>query len=324
MRGPGRTSDLLVHRRQGIWQIQLAATPGHMAVTSVLEIPVQTHGQGHTVIAADNHLSLVRLNLKDILTLVLRDDLKFKGICVLSGRKQPLQQASCSRHRRIFGTTQIGCTSDNQETERVKILWDGSLLLKEPREFLVQAGEYPKPWREFINLVQDDISFCELPDAVQTTITKTCNVNPSQIINIQMADKASKGWEMAALYIGLGELSKISSKPYYFESLEAIGKANRWKIGDRIYHADDHCVGQMYLDMYTRFEDIEMLASVTTLEREQATIVGMSDSPKNDFIIFHVLIVPSVRVRACWWFLNWGLETPYETKLMRGLPPQPL
>jgi len=151
---------------------------------------------------------------------------------------------------------------ENQPTERVKILWDGSLLLKEPREFESKIGGYPKSWQRFISLVEDDISYSELPNAVKETITKTCNIDPSQIVNLQMADKASKGWEMAAFYIGLTALSNISSKPYYFESMKAIGRANRWKIGDRIYHADDHCVGQMYLDMYSRFEDIEMLADI--------------------------------------------------------------
>jgi unsaturated rhamnogalacturonyl hydrolase len=106
------------------------------------------------------------------------------------------------------------------------------------------------------------VSFCELPEAVQLTITETSKIDPSQIINIQMADKSSKGWEMAAFYIGLMALSNISSEPYYFEALKAIGETNNWKLGDRIYHADDHCVGQMYLDMYTRYNEKEMLADI--------------------------------------------------------------
>ena len=112
---PGRASDLLVHRRQGIWQIHLAATPGHMAVTVVFEIPIQPHGQGHAIIAADNHLSRVSFDLKDILSRLLRDHLKLKGIPVLIGRKQPLQQASCRRHRGIFGVTQRGGPMDKKK-----------------------------------------------------------------------------------------------------------------------------------------------------------------------------------------------------------------
>ena len=153
-------------------------------------------------------------------------------------------------------------TGKNQKTERVKILWDGTLLIKEPREYESKIGEYPKSWQRFIKLVESEVSFCELPNAVQTTLTETCNIDPSQIVNIQMADKSSKGWEMAAFYTGLIALSNISSKAYYFEALKAVGRVNKWKLGDRIYHADDHCVGQLYLELYTRSPEIEMLADI--------------------------------------------------------------
>jgi unsaturated rhamnogalacturonyl hydrolase len=153
-------------------------------------------------------------------------------------------------------------TDENKPNERVKILWDGTLLLKENREYEVNEGKYPNSWQRFINLIENDVSFCELPEAVQLTIKETCKIDPSQIVNIQMADKSSKGWEMAAFYIGLMALSNISSEPYYFEALKAIGETNNWKLGDRIYHADDHCVGQMYLDMYTRYNEKEMLADI--------------------------------------------------------------
>ncbi len=151
-------------------------------------------------------------------------------------------------------------TGENQPTERIKILWDGTLMSKEPRKYVNREGEYPKSWQIFMDLVENEVSFCELPNAVRSTVMS--EIDPSQIVNIQMADKASKGWEMAAFYTGLMALSNISSKPYYFEALKAIGETNRWKLGDRIYHADDHCVGQMYLDMYTRFREIEMLADI--------------------------------------------------------------
>jgi rhamnogalacturonyl hydrolase YesR len=153
-------------------------------------------------------------------------------------------------------------TGENHQTERIKILWDGTLLCKEPRKYEEREGKYPKPWQRFIKLNEDDASFCELPNAVQLTVTKTCKIDPSQIVNIQLADKSSKGWEMAAFYTGLMALSTISSKPYYFEALKAIGEVNRWKLGDRIYHADDHCVGQLYLGLYARFKEIEMLADI--------------------------------------------------------------
>jgi rhamnogalacturonyl hydrolase YesR len=32
--------------------------------------------------------------------------------------------------------------------------------------------------------------------------------------------------------------------------LRAIGEASHWRLGDRLYHADDHCAGFMYLDFH--------------------------------------------------------------------------
>ena len=189
-------------------------------------------------------------------TQVLSPELKSKEILVAMETVADWQLSNPIRIDVIFKT------GKNQETERVKILWDGTLLIKEPREYESKLGEYPKPWQRFIKLNEDDVSFCELPNAVQTTLTETCKIDPSQIVNIQMADKSSKGWEMAAFYTGLIALSNISSKPYYFEALKAIGEVNQWKLGDRIYHADDHCVGQLYLGLYARFKEIEMLADI--------------------------------------------------------------
>ena len=86
-------------------------------MTGVLEIPIQPHGQGHTVIAANDHPAGLGLDLKNILTVLLRDLLKFKGIPVLVGWEQPLQQASCSGHRRILGTAHHGCTANKQKAK---------------------------------------------------------------------------------------------------------------------------------------------------------------------------------------------------------------
>jgi hypothetical protein len=37
-------------------------------------------------------------------------------------------------------------TDENKPNERVKILWDGTLLLKENREYEVKEGKYPDSW----------------------------------------------------------------------------------------------------------------------------------------------------------------------------------
>ncbi|MBN2210961.1 MAG: glycoside hydrolase family 88 protein, partial [Sedimentisphaerales bacterium] len=72
------------------------------------------------------------------------------------------------------------------------------------------------------------------------------------------------GWTSGALYAGMSAWAKISDEDKYEEWLLCIGKYNGWKLGQRQrpYHADDHCVGQMYLEMYEHHKDPKMIADI--------------------------------------------------------------
>ncbi|WP_111708210.1 glycoside hydrolase family 88 protein [Lutibacter citreus] len=62
-----------------------------------------------------------------------------------------------------------------------------------------------------------------------------------------------KEWMGAALYAGMYEFSTITADPTYSKWLYEIGLKNKWELHKRMYHADDHAVGQLYLNMYTMF-----------------------------------------------------------------------
>jgi len=55
-----------------------------------------------------------------------------------------------------------------------------------------------------------------------------------------------KGWEQGVFLLGLSEFADATGLPRFKEMLIQRGVANQWKLGDRLYHADDHMVGQMY------------------------------------------------------------------------------
>lgn len=55
------------------------------------------------------------------------------------------------------------------------------------------------------------------------------------------------GWVQGALFVGLTALADRSSNPAYRQAVLARGMANRWELGRRFYHADDHVIGQSYL-----------------------------------------------------------------------------
>jgi rhamnogalacturonyl hydrolase YesR len=62
------------------------------------------------------------------------------------------------------------------------------------------------------------------------------------------ADTAdAKGWVQGALFVGLIDLADRSDNPAYRQAVIARGLANRWELGRRFYHADDHAIAQSYL-----------------------------------------------------------------------------
>jgi len=67
-------------------------------------------------------------------------------------------------------------------------------------------------------------------------------------------------WTQGALYAGMMALGDISPDSKYRDAMMDVGRANQWKPGPRVYHADDHCVGQMYCELYSLYRDPAMLA----------------------------------------------------------------
>jgi len=56
-----------------------------------------------------------------------------------------------------------------------------------------------------------------------------------------------KGWVQGALFVGLTDMADHSDKPHYRQVILSRGAANKWELGRRLYHADDHVIGQSYL-----------------------------------------------------------------------------
>jgi rhamnogalacturonyl hydrolase YesR len=55
------------------------------------------------------------------------------------------------------------------------------------------------------------------------------------------------GWVQGALFVGLTHLADRSANPAYRQAVIARGMANKWAVGERVYHADDHVIGASYL-----------------------------------------------------------------------------
>jgi rhamnogalacturonyl hydrolase YesR len=71
---------------------------------------------------------------------------------------------------------------------------------------------------------------------------------------------SSTEWTQSAGDVGMMALSGISGNPKYRDALLAIGEANGWKPGPRMYHADDLAIGQAYAGLYSLYRDPKMIA----------------------------------------------------------------
>jgi len=62
-------------------------------------------------------------------------------------------------------------------------------------------------------------------------------------------------WTNGALYIGMGKFAKIAKDDRYWTWLKDIGNQQNWKLHRRKYMADDHVVGQMYVELFRKYGD---------------------------------------------------------------------
>lgn len=87
------------------------------------------------------------------------------------------------------------------------------------------------------------------------------------------------GWENAAMYMGMLDWAELTEKEdkdgKYYKFLYSIGSKGGWQPAKRMYHADDICVSQVYIDMYRRYNRKEMLNP--TFARTQWVIANPPD-----------------------------------------------
>lgn len=67
-------------------------------------------------------------------------------------------------------------------------------------------------------------------------------------------------WHNGALYVGMVKWAAMTDDNSYSEWMKNIGEKYNWQLHERKYHADDHTVGQMYIELYRKYGDKEMIA----------------------------------------------------------------
>ena len=91
-------------------------------------------------------------------------------------------------------------------------------------------------------------------------IREVCTaVSNWQIDNFANVKHSKAGWHNGALYIGMFHWAEKSNDAKAADFLMEVGKGLKWGLLARSYHADDICVGQMYLEMYKKHQNEKMI-----------------------------------------------------------------
>jgi rhamnogalacturonyl hydrolase YesR len=89
------------------------------------------------------------------------------------------------------------------------------------------------------------------------------------------------GWIQGAGNAGFMALAGISGDAKYRDAMLALGGTNNWKLGARLYDADDHCIGQTWTELYLLYRAPKMIAPLR--EKFDAILANPSKTPGLEF-----------------------------------------
>jgi unsaturated rhamnogalacturonyl hydrolase len=88
-------------------------------------------------------------------------------------------------------------------------------------------------------------------------------------------------WEFGALYAGFMAVPRSVAADRYQDAMVGMGKKFSWQLGPRLEHADDHAVGQTYLETYLRYKDKAMLSPTKSRIDEMMRLPDPQDKAQN-------------------------------------------
>ena len=86
------------------------------------------------------------------------------------------------------------------------------------------------------------------PESVMHALRKVANWELA--FPNQNSKYTANGWVRAAFYSGVMALAEIVPDKKYENAMVRMAKRNHWKLGARVYHADDQAVGATYEALY--------------------------------------------------------------------------
>lgn len=97
-------------------------------------------------------------------------------------------------------------------------------------------------------------------EEIVAVMKKVCDWQLEHRLETFGGKKGDNWWANGALYTGVMALYQTTGDEKYLNALIEIFDKVDWKPAERLRHADDHCVGQTYCDIYFIKKDPNMIA----------------------------------------------------------------
>ena len=72
----------------------------------------------------------------------------------------------------------------------------------------------------------------------------------SCVTKFQQETGDTRGWVQGALYVGALQWARASGAQSLTRQVRSWAEGNQYRLGDRLYHADDHTAGRTYLELH--------------------------------------------------------------------------
>src|SRR5689334_4742441 len=122
-----------------------------------------------------------------------------------------------------------------------------------PSEFLRAVGDAP----DVALPLASDLSPELTRVAVEKAMTKVADWQLARV-----KQDFNRDWTFAALYTGFMAASESTGDAKYSDAMRAMSERFNWKLGSEYKDANDVAVGRTYLELYLKYHDPKMIATV--------------------------------------------------------------
>src|SRR6478736_9805021 len=99
------------------------------------------------------------------------------------------------------------------------------------------------------------------PPAVMRKVFDWQVAHPTTVEKPIDSNQGNRGWVHGAFLTGVMEASRATGDAAYVDYARKSSSENSWQLGPRPEHADDHIVGQTYLELNALAPDPKQIAA---------------------------------------------------------------